>query len=134
MPQPVQFAPQPVKPDCLVWYADDPCDILIQQYHQSVALSQQREWQASVTAPLQRQIGDQQRQIGDQQVQIKALQLQMAAQTKAALQTEAHTASIFNGIGAGLGIAFALYLAVACFRWLARNSPFLKQEHKGPAF
>ena len=133
MPQPVQFAPQLAKPDCLVWYADDPCDVLIGQYHQAAVLSQQQQWQASVTAALQKQIGDQQKQIGEQQMQIKALQLQIAAQTKAALQSEAHTAAIFDGIGAGLGTAFALYIAVACFRWLARNSPFLKQEHKEAA-
>jgi hypothetical protein len=133
MPQPVQFTLKPVKPDCLVWYADDPCDVLIQQYHQSAVLSQQQEWQASVTAPLRKQIGDQQKQIFDQQKQMKALQLQIEQQTSAALQTEAHTAAIFEGIGAGLGAAFALFLAVAFFRWLARNSPFMKQEHREAA-
>jgi hypothetical protein len=133
MPQPVQFAPQPVKPDCLVWYADDPCDVLIQQYHQATVLSQRQEWQVSVTAALQKQISDQQKQIGEQQMQIKALQLQIAAQTSAALQSQAHSAAIFDGIGAGLGTAFALYMAVACFRWLARNSSFTKQEHREAA-
>jgi hypothetical protein len=126
MPQSVQFAPQPVKPDCLVWYADDPCDVLMQQYHEAAVLSQQQEWQVSVTAALQKQIGDQQKQI-------KALQLQIAAQTDAALQTEAHTAAIFEGIGAGLGTAIALFIAIACFRWLARNSSFMKQEHRDAA-
>jgi hypothetical protein len=130
MPQSVQFAPQPAKPDCLVWYAGDPCDLLIQQYHQAATLSQQQEWQASVTAALQKQMGDQQKRIGEQQREIKALQLQIAEQTSAALQSEAHTSAIFEGIGAGLGAAFALYLAVAFFRWLAKNSPSMKQEHK----
>ena len=133
MPQSIQFAPQPAKPDCLVWYAGDPCDLLIQQYHHAALLSQQQEWQASVSASLQKQIGEQQKKIGDQQRQIKALQLQIAAQTDAALQSEAHTAAIFEGIGAGLGTAFALYLAVMCFRWLARNSSFVKQEQKEAA-
>ena len=133
MPQPVQFAPQPVKPDCLVWYADDPCDVLIQQYHEAAVLSQQQERQVSVTAALQKQIGDQQKQIGDQQKQIRALQLQIAAQTDAALQTEAHTAATFEGIGAGLGTAIALFIAIACFRWLARNSSFMRQEHRDAA-
>jgi hypothetical protein len=126
MPQTVQFDRQPLKPDCLVWYADDPCDRLIQQYHQAALLSQQQQWQVSVTAPLQKQIADQQRQI-------KALQLQIATQTSAALQTEAHTAAIFEGIGAGLGVAFALFIAVAFFRWLAGDSPLMNQEHKQAA-
>ena len=130
MPQSVQFAAQPVKPDCLVWYAGDPCDLLILEYHRAAALSQQGEWQVSMTAGLQKQIGDQQKLIGDQQREIKALQLQIAEQTNAALQSEAHTSAIFEGIGAGLGAAFALYLAVAFFRWLAKNSPSMKQEHK----
>src|SRR5215469_12015587 len=126
MPQTVQFAARPVKPDCLVWYAGDPCDLLIEQYHQAATLSQQQEWQASATAVLQKQIGDQQREI-------KALQLQISEQTSAALQSEAHTGAIFEGIGAGSGAAFALFLAVAFFRWLARNSSFVKPEHKEAA-
>jgi len=120
MPQSVQIASQPTKPDCLVWYADDPCDVLIQQYHQAATLSQQQQWQVSVIAPLQKQIADQQRLIN-------SMQLQMAAQTNAALQSEAHTGAIFEGIGAGLGAAFALFLAVAYFRWLVRNSPLMKK-------
>lgn len=109
----VQPALLPPRPDCLVWYAGDPCDVVIQQYHQGAEQLQRQEWQATVTAPLQKQIVDQQREI-------KALQLQIEAQTTAALQSEAHTGAIFAGIGAGLGAAFALYVAVACFRRLAR--------------
>ena len=120
----VQPAPAPSRPDCLVWYAGDPCDVLIQQYHQAAEKYQQQEWQVSVTAPLQRQIADQQRQI-------RVLQLQIAAQTTQALQSEARTAAIFEAIGAGLGVAFALFLAVACFRKLTRNSPDLKGEQEG---
>jgi lipid II:glycine glycyltransferase (peptidoglycan interpeptide bridge formation enzyme) len=125
MPQNVQFAAQPVKPDCLVWYAGDPCDVSIQQYHQAVAQLQQQEWQASVTAAVTKQVGEQQKQIAEQQRQIKALQSQITAQTSAALQSEAHTAAIFEGIGAASGVALALFLAVACFRWLARSSEAL---------
>lgn len=118
--------PAPLRPDCLVWYAGDPCDVLIQQYHQAAEQSRRQEWQASVTAPLQRQIVAQQKQI-------HALQLQIEEQTTEALQSQAHTAAIFEGIGAGLGVAFALFLAVAFFRRLARNSPTLKGEPEGAA-
>ena len=120
----VQPAPSPLRPDCLVWYAGDPCDVAIRQYHQEADQSQRQEWQVSVMAPLQKQIVDQQRQI-------KALQLQIAAQTTAALESEARTGVIFEGIGTGLGVAFALFLAVACFRRLARNS--LKRDPQGAA-
>jgi hypothetical protein len=60
-----QPTPLPLKPNCLVWYAGDPCDELIQQYHQGTKQRQQQEWQVSVTAPLQKQIADQQKQIAD---------------------------------------------------------------------
>jgi len=119
----VQPTTLPLRPDCLVWYAGDPCDLLIQQYHQAAEVSQRQEWQASVTAPLQKQIDNQQRQI-------KALQLQIAAQTNAALQSEARSGAIFEGIGAGLGAALALFVAVASFRRLARISPATKHERE----
>jgi hypothetical protein len=126
MQQTLQPPLQPAKPDCLVWYAGDPCDVLIQQYHQATELAQRKEWQVSVAAPLQKQIDDQQRLI-------KALQLQMAAQTNAALQGEARTDAIFQGIGAALGAALALIVALACFRRLARHTPAMKQEQEEAA-
>lgn len=121
MQQPLQPAFQPPQPDCLVWYAGDPCDVLIQQYHQATELSQRKEWQASVIVPLHKQIDDQHRII-------KSLQVQIAAQTNAVLQSEARTGAIFSGIGAGLGAALAFIVALACFRRLARKSPIMKQE------
>jgi hypothetical protein len=126
MPQPVQPPLQPAKPDCLVWYAGDPCDVLIQEYRRATELAQRKEWQVSVSAPLQKQIEDQQRLI-------KALQVQMAAQTNAALQGEARTDAIFQGIGAALGAALALIVALACFRRLARHTPVMKQAYEDAA-
>lgn len=112
----------PLKPNCLVWYAGDPCDELIQQYHHAAEQRQQQEWQVSVTAPLQKQIADQQKQIVDQQSQIKTLQLKTESQTMEALRNEARNEALLNGIGAGVGAALAFLVAVASFRRLARNS------------
>jgi hypothetical protein len=124
--------PQPaglkVKPDCLVWYAGDPCDERIQQFHQAVEQRRQQEWQASVTAPLQKQIAEQQKQITDQQKQIKLLQLKMESQTLESSQSLARNEALLNGIGAGVGAALALLVAVAGFRRLARNSSGARGE------
>jgi hypothetical protein len=113
----------PSKPDCLVWYAGDPCDLRIEQYHQALEQRRQLEWQATATGPLQTQIADQQKQLAAQQNQIKVLQLKMESQTVEASQTQARNEALLNGIGAGVGAALALMVAVAGFRRLARNSP-----------
>jgi hypothetical protein len=113
----------PSKPDCLVWYAGDPCDLRIEQYHQALEQRRQLEWQATVTGLLQTQIADQQKQLAAQQNQIKVLQLKMESQTVEASQTQARNEALLNGIGAGVGAALALLVAVAGFRRLARNSP-----------
>ncbi|PYX85069.1 MAG: hypothetical protein DMG70_04885, partial [Acidobacteria bacterium] len=80
----------------MVRYAGDPCDELMQQYNQAIEQRQQQEWEASVAAPLrkqiaeqQKQIADQQNQIADQQNQIQTLQVKIESQTTAALQSEA---------------------------------------------
>ncbi len=110
----------------MVWYAGDPCDTLIKQYHQAAEQRQQQEWQVSLTAPLQKQIADQQNQI-------KALKLQIDSQTAAALQSEARAEAILDGIGAGVGAALALLVAVASFRRLARSSTAPKHEQQRAA-
>jgi hypothetical protein len=122
-----------VKPDCLVWYAGDPCDDRIQQYHQAVEQRRQVEWQASVSAPLQKQIADQQKQISDQQHQIKLLQLKMESQTLEASQSLARNEALLNGIGAGVGATLALLVAVAGFRRLARSSSVARGEEERAA-
>jgi len=122
------FTPLPLKPNCMVWYAGDPCDELIQQYNQAVAQRQRQEWQIDVTAPLQRQIADQQKQIADQQGQIKALQVKIESQTMEGLQSEARNQALLNGIGAGLGAGLAFVVAVAGFRRLARNATASMRE------
>jgi hypothetical protein len=123
----------PLKPSCLVWYADDPCDGLVQQYHQAVETRQQPEWQVSVTALVQKQISDRQKQIGDQQSQIKTLQLKIESHTGEALQSQAHNEALLNGIGAGVGSALALLVAVASFRRLARISTASEHEQERAA-
>ena len=123
-----QPTPLPQKPNCLVWYAGDHCDELIQQYHQATEQRQQQEWQISLTAPLQRQIADQQKQTAEQQNQIKTLQLKIESQTVEALQSEARDQALLDGIGAGLGTALAFFVAVASFRRLARNCIAPKPE------
>jgi len=118
----------PAKPDCLIWYAGDPCDERIQAYRQAVEQRHQQEWQASLTGPLQKQIADQKKQITDQQNQIKALQLKMESQSVEASQNEARNEALLNGIGAGVGAALALLVAVAGFRRLARGSKVTARE------
>jgi hypothetical protein len=117
-----QFTPLPLKPRCLVWYAGDPCDELIQQYNQAVEQRQRQEWQFDVAAPLQRQIADQQMQIADQQNQIKTLQLKIESQTMDALQSEGRNQALLNGVGAVLGVGLAFFVAVAGFRRLLARS------------
>jgi hypothetical protein len=116
------------KPDCLVWYAGDSCDQLIQQYNQSVQLRQQQEWQMQVLAPLQKQIAEQQKQLVGQQEQIKTLQLKLLSQTAEALQNQARNQALLDGIGVILGAGLAFLVAVAAFRRLVRNSPAFKEE------
>jgi hypothetical protein len=129
-----QFTPLPLKPGCLVWYAGDPCDELIQQYNQAVEQRQRQEWQFDVAAPLQRQIADQQKQIADQQNQIKTLQLTIESQTTDALQSEARNQAFLNGVGAVLGVGMAFFVAVAGFRRvLARSATAPKREPQGVA-
>jgi len=128
-----QPTPLPLKANCLVWYAGDPCDELIQQYHQAAEQRQQQEWQIQVTAPLQKEIADQQKQIAGQQSQIGTLQGKIESQTAEALQSETRNEALLNGIGAGLGAALALLVAVASFRRLARNSTDPKREQKRAA-
>lgn len=116
------------KPNCLVWYAGDPCDQQMQQYRQAAEAGKQQEWQSSVTAPLQKQIADQQKLISDQQHQIKILQLKMESQTLEASQSQARNEALLNGIGAGVGAALALIVAVAGFRKLARGSGASREQ------
>ncbi len=128
-----QLTGMPVKPDCLVWYAGDPCDERIQQYHQAVEQRRQQEWQTSVSAPLQKQIADQQKQITEQRNQIKLLQLKMESQSMEASQSQARNEALLNGIGAGVGAALALLVAVAGFRRLARSSSASRREEERAA-
>jgi hypothetical protein len=117
-----QLAPLPLKPNCLVWYAGDPCDEMIQQYHQAAEQRQQQELQLRATAPLEKQIAYQQKQIADQQNQIKTLQSKIESQTMEALRSQARNDSLLNGIGAGVGAALAFLVAIASFRRLARSA------------
>ena len=110
------------KPNCLVWYAGDPCDVLIQRYNQAAEQRQLVDWRLSVTLPLQRQIADQKQQIADQQSQIRALEARVASQSREALLSEANNQALFDGIGAGVGVGLAFVVAVAAFRRLARNT------------
>jgi hypothetical protein len=132
LPQP-PLLPSPPKPDCLVWYAGDSCDVLIQQYDQAMQQRQQQEWQVQVTGTLQKQIADQRKQLADQQTQIKALQLKIESQTMEALQNEARNQAFMDGIGVVVGTGLAFLVAVAGFRRLVRNSTDLKQGEERPA-
>jgi hypothetical protein len=122
-----QTTPVPQKPNCLVYYAGDACDQLMQQYTQALEQHQRQEWQITVAAPLQKQIADQQKQIADQQNQIKTLQLQMESQSTAALQNDARNRAALDVIGAALGVGMALLVAFASFRRLARNPALPKR-------
>ena len=130
MAQPLAEQPtiQPSRPTCVVWYAGDPCDELIQQYNRAAEQRELREWQASVLAPLQKQIADQRTQINDQQTQIKTLQVKIESQTFEALQSEARNQALLDGIGAGIGAGLAFFVAVVVFRRLARNATATKSE------
>jgi hypothetical protein len=112
----------PGKPDCLIWYAGDPCDQQLQQYHQAVVERQQQEGQNALTARYEKQLADQQKQIAGQQAQIKILQSKLDSQTIEALRSEARTQAFFDGLGGIVGIALAFLLVVAFFRKLARPS------------
>ena len=117
------LVPNPLpKPDCLIWYADDPCDQQLQQYHQAVAQRQQQEWKNALSARYEKQIAD-------QQAQIKALQSRLDSQTTEATRSEARTQAFFDGLGGFLGIILAFLVVVAFFRKLARPSPPAEQEH-----
>lgn len=118
------LVPTPLaKPDCLIWYAGDPCDQLLQQYHQAVDQLQRQEWQSAQNARFEKLIADQQKQIADQQAQIKTLQARIDSQTTEALRSEARNQAFFDGLGGMIGIALAFLVVVAFFRKLARPSP-----------
>lgn len=112
----------PQRPTCLVWYAGDSCDVLMQQYNEMVLEHQQKDWEASVATPLRKQIADQQRQIAEQRNQIKTLQLAIESQTAATLHSRARNRAGIELLGAILGMGIALFVALATFRRLVRNS------------
>jgi hypothetical protein len=119
------FATNPLpltRPNCLVWYPGDPCDEVLQQYHQALELQQRQEWQYSVTARFEKQIVDQRKQIADQKIQIQVLQSKIESQTMEALRSEARSQAILNGIGVIIGVALAFFMVMASFRRLARHS------------
>jgi hypothetical protein len=119
--------PLPAKPGCLVWFAGDPCDQLIQQYNQAIAQRQQQEWQTQATATLDKQIAGQQKQITDQQTQIQALQLKLNSQTTESLQAQARNHAFVDGMGAVIGAGLAFLVTVVGFRRLTRGS-LLKRD------
>ena len=124
------LVPNPLpKPACLIWFAGDPCDQQLQQYHQAVAQRQQQEWQNALSARYEKQIADQQRQLADQQAQIKTLQSRLDSQTNEAVRSEARTQAFFDGLGGFLGIILAFLVVVAFFRKLARPSPPADEHH-----
>jgi uncharacterized protein YlxW (UPF0749 family) len=120
-----QIAPpvRPARPGCLVWYAGDPCDLQIQQFHQVLEDQQRQEWQSSVTARFERQIADQQKQINEQQAQIRTLQTRIDSQTMETLRSEARSQAFVDGIGVIIGIGLAFLLVVAAFRKLSHHTP-----------
>ncbi len=117
------------KPGCLIWYAGDPCDQQVQQYHQAVVQRQQQEWQNALRARYEKQIADQQKQLADLQAQIKTLQSRLDSQTTEAMRSEARTQAFFDGLGGFLGIILAFLVVVAFFRKLARPSPPAEEHH-----
>jgi LPS O-antigen subunit length determinant protein (WzzB/FepE family) len=117
----------------MVRYAGDPCDELIEQYNQTMQQRQQQEWDASVAAPLRKQIADQQKQIADQQNQIQTLQVKIESQTTAALQSEARNRAALDLVGACLGVGLAFFVAFASFQRLARNSMGVKPDRERAA-
>jgi exonuclease VII large subunit len=123
------LVPSPLtKPDCLIWYAGDPCDQQLQQFHQAVAQRQQQEWENALSRRYEKQLADQQKQLADQQVQIKTLQSRLDSQTTEALRSEARNQAFFDGLGGMVGIALAFLVVVAFFRKLARPSSPADQE------
>jgi hypothetical protein len=118
----VSAPPSATAPQCLVWYAGDPCDQLIQQYHQVSAQQQQQAWQSSVTARFEKQFAEQQKLIAGQKTQIETLQAKVDSQTTEALRGEAHSQAMLDGIGVVIGIGLAFLMVLAFFRKLARNS------------
>jgi len=120
--------PVPAKPGCLVWFAGDPCDQLIQQYNQAIAQRQQQEWQTQATATLDKQIAGQQKQIADQQDQIQALQLKLTSQTTDSLQAQARNQAFVDGMGAVIGAGLAFLVTVVGFRRLTRGSLLKRDE------
>ena len=117
----------------MVRYAGDPCDELMQQYNQAIEQRQQQEWEASVAAPLRKQIAEQQKQIADQQNQIQTLQVKIESQTTAALQSEARNRAALDLVGACLGVGLAFFVAFAGFQRLARNSVARKPDQERAA-
>jgi hypothetical protein len=109
-------------PQCLIWYPGDPCDQLIQQYHQATAQQQQQAWQSSVTGRFEKQIAEQQKLIAEQKTQIEALQSRIDSRTMEALRSEARSQAILDGMGVIIGIGLAFLMVMAFFRRLARNS------------
>ena len=135
-----QLVQLPQRPNCVVRYAGDPCDELMQQYNQAVQQRQQQEWDATVAAPLRKQIAeqqkliaDQQKQMADQQNQIQMLQVKIESQTTAALQNEARNRAALDLVGACLGVGLAFFVAFASFQRLARNSMAGKPDQERAA-
>jgi hypothetical protein len=120
--------PLPAKPGCLVWFAGDPCDQLIQQYNQAIARQQQQEWQSQTTAAFQKQIAGQQKQIATQQAQIQALQLKLNSQTTESMQAQARNQAFVDGMGAVIGAGLAFLVTVVGFRRLTRSSLLKRDE------
>ena len=120
--------PAPAKPGCLVWFAGDPCDQLIQQYNQAIAQRQQQEWQIQATATLDKQIAGQQKQITAQQDQIQALQMKLNSQTTESLQAQARNQAFVDGMGAVIGAGLAFLVTVVGFRRLTRSSLLKRDE------
>jgi hypothetical protein len=121
--------PVPAKPGCLVWFAGDPCDQLIQQYNQAIAQRQQQEWQIQATAALERQLAGQRKQIADQQTQIQALQVKLDSQTTESMQAQARNQAFVDGMGAVIGAGLAFLVTVVGFRRLTRGSVLKRDEN-----
>lgn len=110
------------RPDCLVWFPGDACDLQLQQYRQATDQRQQQEWQNALSARYDKQIADQQKQIADQQVQVRALQTKLDTRTTEVLRSEARTQAFFDGLGGIIGVTLAFLVVVASFRKLTRTS------------
>jgi len=121
--------PQPLsEPHCLIWYPGDPCDQIVQQYRQALESRQRQEWQSSVIAPFEKQIGEQQKQIAEQKAQIAALQSRIDSQTMDALRSEARNQAVLDSLGVIIGIGIAFVMVLAFFRKLTRPSPAATPE------